>query len=411
MTTSASALAIGSPARSRRAAALEHALKEHILVLDGAMGTMIQDYRLGEDDFRGERFADHSSPLKGANDLLSLTRPEVIREIHEGYLAAGADIVETNTFNATSVAMADYGLEHAVYDINLESARLARAAADAFTARDAGRPRFVAGILGPTNRTASLSPEVNDPAFRNITFDRLAEAYDEQARGLLDGGVDMLMVETVFDTLNAKAALFSIRSLLDRRGLNVPVMVSGTVVDASGRTLSGQTVAAFLNSVRHADRSPSAQLRARAERPAPATPVHVSSPPARSPGDSNPPRAAQRTRETDETPIDGRPFGEFARAVFLNIVAGVRTNVGAIEAIAEAVNRHPPTTATGQRARTRVVGLDRSTWVPTRSSPTSASAPTSPARHASAGSSRRATSRPGSRLRASRSRTGRSSST
>ncbi|MDE0474207.1 MAG: homocysteine S-methyltransferase family protein, partial [Gammaproteobacteria bacterium] len=182
MTTSASVPASGPSVRARRVAALEHALKDRILVIDGAMGTMIQRYRLGEDDFRGKRFADHPHPLQGANDLLSLTRPDVIREIHEGYLAAGADILETNTFNATSISMADYGLEAAVYDINLESARLARAAADAFTARDASRPRFVAGILGPTNRTASISPDVNDPAFRNVTFDELAGAYDEQAR-------------------------------------------------------------------------------------------------------------------------------------------------------------------------------------------------------------------------------------
>ena len=241
------------PSGAQRTEELERALRDRILVLDGAMGTMIQRYRLDENDFRGERFADHPQPLEGANDLLSLTRPDVIREIHDAHLEAGADIVETNTFNATSTSMADYGLEAAVYDMNLVSARIARAAADAIIARNESRPRFVAGVLGPTNRTASMSPDVNDPAFRNVTFDELAAAYEEQARGLLDGDVDVLMVETVFDTLNAKAALFAIRSLLDRRGLDVPVMVSGTVVDASGRTLSGQTVEAFLNSVRHAD--------------------------------------------------------------------------------------------------------------------------------------------------------------
>ena len=360
MTTSASVPGIRSSARSRRAAALRDALKDRILVLDGAMGTMIQGYRLGEEDFRGERFADHSSPLKGANDLLSLTRPGVIREIHEGYLAAGAGIVETNTFNATSIAMADYGLEAAVYDINLESARLARAAADAFTARDASRPRFVAGILGPTNRTASLSPEVNDPAFRNITFDRLAEAYDEQARGLLDGDVDMLMVETVFDTLNAKAALFAIRSLLDRRGLDVPVMVSGTVVDASGRTLSGQTVEAFLNSVRHADLFAiglncalgAAALRPHVEELATRADLPVSCHP--NAGLPN------ELGEYDETPESmAAQLGEFARAGFLNVVGGCcGTTPAHIEAIAEAVAGIPPRRPPAIERRTRLSGLE-----------------------------------------------------
>ncbi|MYK68961.1 MAG: methionine synthase, partial [Gammaproteobacteria bacterium] len=360
MTTSASAPAPNPSVRARRVAALEHALKDRILVLDGAMGTMIQRYRLDEDDFRGDRFADHPHPLKGANDLLSLPRPEIIREIHEGYLAAGADIVETNTFNATSVAMADYGLEAAVYDINLESARLARAAADAFTARDASRPRFVAGILGPTNRTASISPDVNDPAFRNITFDELAAAYDEQARGLLDGDVDMLMVETVFDTLNAKAALFAIRSLLDRRGLDVPVMVSGTVVDASGRTLSGQTVEAFLNSVRHADPLAiglncalgAAALRPHVEELATRADLLVSCHP--NAGLPN------ELGEYDETPESmAAQLGEFARAGFLNIVGGCCGTVPAhIEAIADAVASLPPRRPPRIERRSRLSGLE-----------------------------------------------------
>ena len=360
MTPSASAPAPDPSVHARRVAVLEHVLKDRILVLDGAMGTMIQRYRLDEDDFRGERFADHPHPLKGANDLLSLTRPEIIREIHEGYLAAGADIVETNTFNATSVSMADYGLEGAVYDINLESARLARAAADAFTARDASRPRFVAGILGPTNRTASISPDVNDPAFRNISFDELAEAYDEQARGLLDGDVDVLMVETVFDTLNAKAALFAIRSLLDRRGLNVPVMVSGTVVDASGRTLSGQTVEAFLNSVRHADLLAiglncalgAAALRPHVEELATRADLLVSCHP--NAGLPN------ELGEYDETPESmAAQLGEFARAGFLNIVGGCCGTVPAhIEAIADAVAGLSPRRPPRIERRSRLSGLE-----------------------------------------------------
>ncbi|MYJ40474.1 MAG: methionine synthase [Gemmatimonadetes bacterium] len=360
MTTSASVPASGPSVRARRVAALEHALKDRILVIDGAMGTMIQRYRLGEDDFRGKRFADHPHPLQGANDLLSLTRPDVIREIHEGYLAAGADILETNTFNATSISMADYGLETAVYDINLESARLARAAADAFTARDPSRPRFVAGILGPTNRTASISPDVNDPAFRNISFDELAEAYDEQARGLLDGDVDVLMVETVFDTLNAKAALFAIRSLLDRRELHVPVMVSGTVVDASGRTLSGQTVEAFLNSVRHADPLAiglNCALGAAALRP------HVEELATRADIlESCHPNAGlpNELGEYDETPESmAAQLGEFARAGFLNIVGGCCGTVPAhIEAIADAVAGLPARRLPQPPVRTRLSGLE-----------------------------------------------------
>ena len=233
--------------------ALKDAMARRILVLDGAMGTMIQRYELGEQEFRGQRFGDHPRSLRGANDVLSLTRPDIIRTIHEAYLDSGADILETNTFNATAISMADYGLESVVYEINVESARIAREAAEKFSADAPTKPRFVAGVLGPTNRTASISPDVNDPGFRNVTFDELAASYGEQARGLLDGGVDLLMVETVFDTLNAKAALFAIRALLDERGSDVPVMVSGTITDASGRTLSGQTPEAFLNSVTHAE--------------------------------------------------------------------------------------------------------------------------------------------------------------
>jgi 5-methyltetrahydrofolate--homocysteine methyltransferase len=223
------------------------------MVLDGAMGTMIQSFKLGEADFRGERFRDHPRPLKGDNDVLSLTRPDVVSSIHRAYFEAGADFAETNTFNSNRISQADYGLEHLVYELNLASARLARAVADEFTALTPDRPRFVIGIVGPTNRTASLSPDVNDPGYRNVTFDDLVLAYSEQVEGLLDGGVDLLMVETVFDTLNCKAALFAIREALERRGADLPIMVSGTITDASGRTLSGQTVEAFWNSISHAE--------------------------------------------------------------------------------------------------------------------------------------------------------------
>ncbi len=227
-------------------------LKERVLVLDGAMGTMIQRYQLSEADFRGERFADHPSDLKGNNDLLSITRPDIIKAIHKEYLEAGADIVETNTFSGTRIAMADYHLEDLVYEMNYESARLAREAADEITAQNPDKPRFVAGAIGPTNRTASLSPDVNNPGYRAITFDQLVEAYYEQVKGLVDGGCDVLLIETVFDTLNCKAALYAAQQYVQYGGKELPIMVSGTITDASGRTLSGQTVEAFWNSISHA---------------------------------------------------------------------------------------------------------------------------------------------------------------
>lgn len=233
-----------------RAAALPEILQRRIVILDGAMGTMIQRYKLSEADFRGERFKDHTKDLKGNNDLLQLTRPDVIREIHEQYLAAGADLIETNTFGATTVAQDDYALGHVAYELNLVGAQLARAACDKFSTPD--KPRFVAGALGPTPRTASISPDVNDPAARNVSFDELKAAYLEQARGLLEGGSDVFLVETIFDTLNAKAAIFALDELMEQTGERLPVIISGTVTDASGRILSGQTVTAFWHSVRHA---------------------------------------------------------------------------------------------------------------------------------------------------------------
>ena len=231
---------------------LQQLLKERILILDGGMGTMIQRHRFTEEDYRGERFKDWHQPLQGNNDLLVLTQPQAILAIHEQYLAAGADILETNTFNSTRISMADYGMEELVYEINLEAAKLAKQAALAFSTKEPQKPRFVAGSIGPTNKTASLSPDVNRPGYRAVSFDDLVENYTEQTEGLLDGGVDILLVETVFDTLNCKAALYAIMEVLERRGVAVPVMVSGTITDASGRTLSGQTTEAFLNSISHA---------------------------------------------------------------------------------------------------------------------------------------------------------------
>ncbi|AXG73300.1 5-methyltetrahydrofolate--homocysteine methyltransferase [Flavobacterium arcticum] len=230
---------------------IHQALKNRILVLDGAMGTMLQRYKFSEEDFRGERFADFPHSLQGNNDLLSLTQPEAIKEVHRNYFEAGADIVETNTFSSTTIGMADYHMEHLVYELNYESARLAREAADEFTQANPNKPRFVAGSIGPTNRTASMSPDVNDPGFRAITFDELVVAYKEQTKALIEGGVDILLVETIFDTLNAKAALFAIEEVKEELDVDIPIMVSGTITDASGRTLSGQTVEAFLISISH----------------------------------------------------------------------------------------------------------------------------------------------------------------
>ena len=228
-------------------------LKERVLVLDGAMGTMIQRHKFTEADYRGDRFSDWNSPLQGNNDLLSLTQPAAIKDIHAQYAAAGADILETNTFSSTTIAMADYHMESLVKEINMVSARLAKEVADEYTAKQPDKPRYVAGSIGPTNKTASLSPEVNDPGYRAIDFDGLRIAYKEQVEALMDGGVDLLLVETVFDTLNAKAALFAIQEVKEERKSDIPVMVSGTITDASGRTLSGQTAEAFLISIAHAD--------------------------------------------------------------------------------------------------------------------------------------------------------------
>jgi len=233
-----------------RAAQLPEIMRQRIVVLDGAMGTMIQRYKLGEADYRGTRFAEHHKDLKGNNELLQLTKPEVIQEIHEQYLAAGADLIETNTFGATTVAQEDYDLPELAYEMNLVAARMASAACDKYSTPD--KPRFVAGAIGPTPRTASISPDVNDPGARNIDFDTLQQAYYEQAKALLEGGADVFLIETIFDTLNAKAAIFAVDQLFEDTGERLPIIISGTVTDASGRILSGQTVSAFWHSVRHA---------------------------------------------------------------------------------------------------------------------------------------------------------------
>ncbi len=237
--------------REQKTAVLGAAAAKRILIIDGAMGTMIQRHKLEESDFRGQRFADFEKSVKGNNDLLVLTQPEIISRIHEGYLAVGTDIISTNTFNAQRISLADYAMEELAYEINLAAAKLARAAADKFTQQAPDTARFVAGALGPTNRTASISPDVNNPGFRGITFDELVAAYAEQTRGLIEGGVDLLLIETVFDTLNAKAAGFAVLQVSDELGVELPLIISGTITDRSGRTLSGQTPEAFFFSIRH----------------------------------------------------------------------------------------------------------------------------------------------------------------
>ena len=328
-----------------RGAQLPELLRQRILILDGAMGTMIQRYQLGEQDYRGERFKGHPKDLKGNNELLQFTRPDVIREIHAQYLAAGADILETNTFGATSVAQDDYGLGAFAREMNVAAARIARTACDQFSTVD--KPRFVAGALGPTPRTASISPDVNDPAARNVTFDELRAAYREQASGLLEGGCDLFLIETIFDTLNAKAAIFALDELMEETGERLPVIVSGTVTDASGRILSGQTVGAFWHSVRHA--KPLAiglncALGATLMRPyieelaRIAGDTFVSCYP--NAGLPNP----MSDTGFDETPeITASLLEEFAKAGFLNIAGGCcGTTPAHIAAIAQKVGRYQP---------------------------------------------------------------------
>lgn len=336
-----------------RADALLDALKQRILIIDGAMGTMIQGYKLDEDGYRGERFAHgydgrhqhvhdhkhHVCDLKGNNDLLLLTQPQIIKAVHTQYLEAGADLLETNTFNATSISQADYHLEHIVYELNKEGARLARECCDEIEAKVPNKPRFVIGVLGPTSRTASISPDVNDPGYRNVKFDELGATYREAIRGLIDGGADVLMVETIFDTLNAKAALYAIEQVFDERGARLPIMISGTITDRSGRTLSGQTAEAFLYSMRHSRPLSiglncalgAKDLRPHVETLSSLADCYVSTHP-----NAGLPNAFG---EYDETPEEmAATIREFAEAGFLNLVGGCcGTSPAHIKAIAEAV--------------------------------------------------------------------------
>ncbi|MCC4592703.1 homocysteine S-methyltransferase family protein [Xanthomonas campestris pv. cannae] len=346
----------------QRAEALLQALSERILIIDGAMGTMIQRHGLQEADYRGERFAegydaqaghvhgpgcDHAPQghdLKGNNDLLLLTRPEVIAEIHRAYLDAGADLLETNTFNATSISQADYHLEHLVYELNKAGAQVARACCDAVEALTPDKPRFVIGVLGPTSRTASISPDVNDPGFRNTSFDELRATYSEAIDGLIDGGADTLMVETIFDTLNAKAALYAIEEVFDARGGRLPVMISGTITDASGRTLSGQTAEAFYASVAHGrplSVGLNCALGAKDLRPHVETLARIADGYVSAHPNAGLPNAFG---EYDETPEEmAATLREFAESGLLNLVGGCcGTTPAHIRAIAEAVRGLPP---------------------------------------------------------------------
>ena len=349
-----------------RVAALEAAMARRILVIDGAMGTMLQQYRLDESGYRGERFRDghdaahghdhahpgHACDLKGNNDLLSITQPDIVRAVHRAYLEAGADLVETNTFNSTTISQADYHLEHLVPELNREGARIARLECDAMSARTPDRPRFVVGVLGPTSRTASISPDVNNPGYRNVTFDELATAYREAAEALIEGGSDVVMIETIFDVLNAKAAIFALEELFEHRGWRVPVMVSGTITDLSGRTLSGQTAEAFYTSVAHAQPLAiglncalgATELRAYVDVLANVADCAVSAHP-----NAGLPNAFG---EYDESPQQmAATLRDFAAAGLLNLVGGCcGTTPAHIAAIAEAVSAFPPRALPGRLA-------------------------------------------------------------
>jgi 5-methyltetrahydrofolate--homocysteine methyltransferase len=346
--------------RSTRLSVFKQALKERILILDGGMGTMIQSYKLEEEDYRGERFADWPSDVKGNNDLLLLSRPDVIAAIEKAYLDAGADILETNTFNATQVSQADYGMESLAYELNLEGARVARRVADAKTLETPDKPRFVAGVVGPTSRTCSLSPDVNNPGYRNVTFDELVENYTEATKGLIEGGADLILIETIFDTLNAKAAIFAVQGVFEELGFELPIMISGTITDASGRTLSGQTTEAFWNSVRHAKPISvglncalgAAELRPYLEELANKAETHVSAHP-----NAGLPNAFG---EYDELPSQTAAIiEEFAQSGFLNIVGGCcGTTPGHIAAIAKAVAGYAPRVIPDIPKACRLSGLE-----------------------------------------------------
>jgi len=349
----------------QRTQSLLDALAQRIVIIDGAMGTMLQSYKLDESGYRGSRFCDgrdahslheHHGPgcdLKGNNDLLSLSQPKIIQAVHTAYLDAGADLVETNTFNSTTISQADYHLEHLAYELNREGARLARESCDLAEAKSQGnKPRFAIGVLGPTSRTASISPDVNNAGFRNVTFEELATAYADAAKGLLDGGADVLMVETIFDTLNAKAALFAIAQEFERRGARVPIMISGTITDMSGRTLSGQTAEAFYYSLRHADPLSiglncalgATELRAYVDALAQVAECYVSAHP-----NAGLPNAFG---EYDETPEQmAAIIGEFARSGLVNFVGGCcGTTPAHIRAIADAVRGVAPRVLPGGKS-------------------------------------------------------------
>ncbi len=339
---------------------LKQLLSQRILFLDGAMGTMIQSYKLEEKDYRGERFAQWEVDLKGNNDLLSLTQPDIIKAIHSAYFEAGSDIVETNTFNSTGISMADYRMEALAYELNVESARIARQVADEYTALTPEKPRFVAGVLGPTARTASMSPDVNDPGFRNISFDELVSAYTEATQGLIDGGADTILIETIFDTLNAKAAIFAVEQVFEQSGVQLPVMISGTITDASGRTLSGQTVGAFWNSLKHVQpisfgfncalgakelRQYIAELSSIAD-------THVSAHPnAGLPNEFG---------EYDESPeAMAEELADWAQSGYLNIIGGCcGTSPAHIKAIVEAVKPYQPRIIPVIEKQCRLAGLE-----------------------------------------------------
>jgi 5-methyltetrahydrofolate--homocysteine methyltransferase len=348
--------------RPDRTSELRARLQQRILILDGAMGTMIQSYRLGEEAFRGERFREHAGDLKGANDLLVLTRPDIVREIHEAYLDAGADLVSTNTFNANRPSLEDYGLADLAYEVNAAAARIAREAADAWSARTPDQPRFVAGALGPTTKTASISPDVNDPGFRNITFDELVEAYDEAIRGLADGGADLFLVETIFDTLNAKAAIFALERYFDEQGARLPVMISGTITDASGRTLTGQTTEAFWNSVRHARPLTiglNCALGAKLMRPYVEELARVADTFVHAYPNAGLPNPLAETGY-DELPADTAAFlDDFAKSGFVNVVGGCcGTTPAHIRAIADIVRDTPPRVVPVIEPKLRLSGLE-----------------------------------------------------
>lgn len=338
---------------------IEKLLQQRILILDGAMGTMIQRYKLGEADYRGTRFADWHRDLKGNNDLLVITKPEVIRAIHSEYLEAGADIIETNTFGANATTLKAYGMAELNYELNVAGARVAREACDQYATAD--KPRFVAGVLGPTDKTATISPDVNDPAARNISFDQLVTDYSEATRGLMDGGADLILIETIFDTLNAKAAIFAVKAVFDERGTELPIMISGTITDASGRTLTGQTTEAFYNSLIHANPISiglncalgAEELRQYVEELSRVANCYVSAHP--NAGLPNP-LAESGYDDTPEN-MSGH-IREWAKSGFLNIIGGCcGTSPAFIKAIAETVKEFPPRKIPAIAHECRLAGL------------------------------------------------------